>query len=120
MPIIEGSTPATAEARTRASGRRPFSSRSETTTSADAPSLMPLALPAVTVPLATNAGFSAASFSSVVSGRGCSSRSTSCLLPAAAVSTATSSSSNAPSAAAQAARRWLSTANRSCSSLVIP
>ena len=43
-------------------------------TSAAAPSLTPLALPAVTVPPSRNTGLSAASFSAVVSGRGCSSR----------------------------------------------
>ncbi len=68
----------------------------EAITSAAAPSLIPDALPAVTVPPARNAGFSDASFSSVVSGRGCSSRTTS--------PTGTSSSSKRPASAAAAQR----------------
>ena len=58
-----------------ASGLRPsFAARSAVaTTTAAAPSLMPEALPAVTVPSFLNAGFSAASFSAVVPARGYSS-----------------------------------------------
>ena len=44
------------------------------TTRAAAPSLSPLELPAVTLPPERKAGFSVASFSAVVCGRGCSSR----------------------------------------------
>ena len=73
----------------RAARRRASRARSsDAITSAAAPSLIPDELPAVTVPPARNAGFSAASFSSVVSGRGCSSRTTS--------PTGTSSSSKRP------------------------
>ena len=79
MPITRGSTPATALPTNEPSGSMPSSRAfaSEAITSAAAPSLMPAALPAVTVPPARNAGFSAPSFSSDVSGRGCSSRTTS-------------------------------------------
>ena len=78
MPITRGSTPATALATNAPSGSTPSSRAfsSLATTSAAAPSLIPLALPAVTVPPSRNAGFSAASFSALVSGRGCSSRTT--------------------------------------------
>ena len=54
---------------------RAFSSLA--TTSAAAPSLMPLAFPAVTVPSARNAGLARRAPRRVVSGRGCSSTSTS-------------------------------------------
>ena len=77
-------------------------------TSAAAPSFTPLEFPAVTVPPSRNAGRSDASFSSVVSGRGCSSRSTS--------PTGTSSSAKRPASCAAAQRRWLSSANASWSS----
>ena len=60
--------------RRRARALRPSSA--VVTTSAAAPSLMPDALPAVTVPSFLNAGFSAASFSAVVPARGYSSVST--------------------------------------------
>ena len=73
---------------------------------------MPLALPAVTVPPARNAGFSEASFSAVVSGRGCSSRST----PA----TGTSSSANRPAASAAAHVCCERSANASWSSRETP
>ena len=78
MPITRGSTPATAEPTKAPSGSasssRAFSS--EAMTSAAAPSLTPLEFPAVTVPPSRNTGRSEPSFSCVVSGRGCSSRST--------------------------------------------
>ncbi len=79
-------------------------------TSAAAPSLIPLEFPAVTVPPSRNTGWSAASFSAFVSGRGCSSRVTS--------PTGTSSSSNRPASAASAQRRCDRRANSSCSSRV--
>ena len=52
-----GSTPTVAEARIRARGRRPSATAfaAEVITSAAAPSLMPEALPAVTVPSFLNA-----------------------------------------------------------------
>ena len=69
---------------------------------------MPLAFPAVTVPSARNAGFSRASASAFVSGRGCSSTVTS--------PTATSSSSKRPAALAAAQRFCERSANASWSS----
>ena len=76
MPITVGSTPATADATKLPSGVAPsaWAFSSLAITSAAAPSLIPLAFPAVTVPPARKAGLSAASCSTVVSGRGCSSR----------------------------------------------
>jgi hypothetical protein len=55
----------------RARGLRPFffAQASVATTSAAAPSVMPEALPAVTVPTFANAGRSAASLSAVVPAR---------------------------------------------------
>ena len=88
--MTRGSTPATALPTNAPSGSTP-SSRARSSlaiTSAAAPSLIPLELPAVTVPPSRNAGLSAASFSTLVSGRGCSSRVTS--------PTGTSSSSKRP------------------------
>jgi hypothetical protein len=74
------------------------------TTSADAPSLTPGALPAVTVPSFLKAGFSAASVSTVVSGRIPSSRSTTVEWPFFwGISIGNISSRNAPSAVARAA-----------------
>ena len=61
MPITRGSTPATALPTNAPSGSAPssFAFSSLATTSAAAPSLIPLELPAVTVPSLRNAGFSA-------------------------------------------------------------
>ena len=61
MPMIAGSTPVDANDRIFASGFRPsFAARSAVaTTTAAAPSLMPDALPAVTVPSFLKAGFNA-------------------------------------------------------------
>ena len=66
---------------------------------------MPLELPAVTDPPWRKIGFSPASRSALVSGRGCSSVSTS--------PTATSSSANRPAACASAQRRCERSANAS-------
>jgi len=66
---------------------------------------MPLELPAVTVPSWRKAGFKAASFSALVSGLGCSSRST--------PSTKTISSSKRPAAAEAAHRCWERSENAS-------
>ena len=68
--MTRGSTPATALATNRPSGSAPSSAALSALaiTSAAAPSLMPLELPAVTVPSGRKAGFSAASFSRDVSG----------------------------------------------------
>ena len=98
MPMTRGSTPATADPTNAPSGSRP-SSRARVLariTSAAAPSLMPLAFPAVTVPSGRNAGRSFASACAFVSGRGCSSTTTS--------PTETSSSSKRPAAFAAAHR----------------
>ncbi len=78
MPMMRGSTPAEAAQRIDASGATPLASAfcRDMTTTAAPPSLMPEALPAVTVPSPLNAGRSPSSFSTVVSGRGCSSLST--------------------------------------------
>ena len=77
------------------------------TTSAAAPSLMPEALPAVTVPsFVWNAALSAASFSTVVPARGYSSRSTRTGAPfRCGISTGTISSANRPSLTASLGAR---------------
>ena len=74
IPITEGSTPATAIERICAIGFNPYFSTAASLANniAAAPSLMPLLLPAVTVPLAEKAGFNWANFSSDDK-RGCSS-----------------------------------------------
>ncbi len=123
IPMQSGSTPATAVPTIRAIGAKPSrSARSRPTTSrAAAPSFRPEELPAVTVPSVLKAGRSAASFSASVSGRGCSSVSTTIAGPfRCGTSTGTISSSKRPSSMAAAARRWLSSAKASCSSRVIP
>ena len=76
MPNTSGSTPATPRETTRASGSRPRASaaRSSPSSTAAAPSFSGEALPAVTVPLTEKAGLSFASFSTLVSGRIPSSR----------------------------------------------
>jgi hypothetical protein len=75
--MVRGSTPATAVATMRASGVKPNSltARSEASSKAHAPSLIPDELPAVTLPLPSvrNAGLSLLSASRVESGRGNSS-----------------------------------------------
>ena len=69
--MSSGSTPTTAQATSRPSGLLPFALAfsAVVTTTAAAPSTIPEALPAVTVPSLPNEGGSAASPSSVVSGR---------------------------------------------------
>ena len=73
--MTSGRIPATVEAMMRAFGLRPSAAAfsSDMTSTAAAPSLSGHALPAVTVPPSLNTGFSDASFSSVVPGRGPSS-----------------------------------------------
>jgi hypothetical protein len=86
------------------------------TTSAAAPSLMPDALPAVTLPSFLKAGLSAASFSAVVPARGYSSVSTRSGSPFfCATCTGTISSLNHPLRIAVSARFWLSAAKASWS-----
>ncbi|MCY1519273.1 hypothetical protein D9M68_540230 [compost metagenome] len=79
MPMTSGGTPATAKPAKRASGLRLNSRRmrSDTRTTAAAPSDICELLPAVTLPRAANTGFSRASASALLSGRGPSSTSTS-------------------------------------------
>ena len=71
VSMSTGSTPTTATAWTRASGRQPRAAATSlvVTSSAAAPSEICEALPAVTVPPSSNAGFSPASTSAVVPGR---------------------------------------------------
>ena len=121
VPISDGSTPATAAPTKRASGapgagRRRSSPSREASSSAAAPSLMPEALPAVTVPPALrNTGRSAASSSGVV----CGPRVLVDLDPAwaaplrAGTSTGTSSRAKRPAAWAAAQCRWLRRAKAS-------
>src|SRR5438874_162281 len=116
-----GSTPATAVATTRARGCHgppPPSTALDRpmTSSAAAPSLIPLELAAVTVPSFLNAGFSCAARSRVVPARGYSSRAN--VVPSGR-GTGTSSSVNTHALSAASARHWLSTAKASCSARVI-
>ena len=107
----------------RASGSRP-SSRARSSlasTRQAAPSLSDEELPAVTVPPSRKIGFSFASRSSVVSGRGPSSACTVTGSPFGwGTSTVTSSSSKRPASAAATARRCDSSANASWSSRETP
>src|SRR5512132_549348 len=75
MPMTAGSTPAHDIPASRASGRRPSAAArdSDISTRAAAPSVIPEELPAVALPFSRKTGGNAASRSSVVSGRGCSS-----------------------------------------------
>ena len=127
-PMTPGSTPAAAEPTHRAMGLRP-SARAFSPSinrSAAAPSLMPLELPAVTVPPSRKDGASRASFSIEVSRvkrpfslrqRGCSSVSTMTGAPfARGASMGTISSAKRPASMAATVRRWLSRAKASCSS----
>jgi hypothetical protein len=76
MPMMSGSTPATPQETIRPSGATPafLACSRVVTTTAPAPSLIPLALAAVMVPSSAKAGGSAFSLSTVVSGLMCSSR----------------------------------------------
>ena len=82
---------------------------------AHAPSLIPDALPAVTVPVGLTIGFSFASPSAVVSARGCSSASTTRVSPFFPLATCTGTISplKNPAAFARAHRCWLRNANAS-------
>ncbi len=81
-----------------------------------APSLIPEALAAVTVPSFLNAVRRVAIFSMLVSGLGCSSRVTSSSPLRVFTLTAVISFLNTPPSVASAAFRWLLKANSSCSS----
>ena len=110
MPKTSGSTPCAARETIRASGSTPSAraGRLVADSSAAAPSLSGEVLPAVTVPPATNAGLSFASFSSDVSARIPSSRSRS------TPGTGTTSARSTPSSHAAPRSRWLRSANSSC------
>ena len=114
-PMHEGSTPATAVATMRASGFSP--SGCPTTSSAAAPSLIPLADAAVTVPSLRKAGLSLPTETIVAPARGYSSAAKA--VPS-GPGTATISSLNTRCCNARSARCWLCTANASCSSRVMP
>jgi hypothetical protein len=114
--MTRGCTPATAALTIRARGvnRQRRTASSDATTSAQAPSFSPVALPAVTVPASRTRPFSRANPSAVVSGRGCSSRQTTSGSPfARGTVTGTISCASRPSAIAAAARCWLRRANAS-------
>ena len=109
--MISGRMAATEEAMMRAFGSTPSASAfsSDITSTAAAPSLSGHELPAVTVPFSgSKAGLSSASFSSVVPGRGPSSRVTS--------PTATISASKWPLSRAATARSCDVLAHSSCAS----
>ena len=121
--MMRGSTPATAPATRRARGVRPyfFTAASEATIIATAPSLTPLALPAVTVPPSLRKGVpSLASLSTVVPARGCSSLSTTIGSPLrCGIRTGTISFASRPFSCAATALAWLHAANLSWSSRLI-
>ncbi len=105
--MVRGSTPAAAEATIRAQGFNPRAAAASSLikTSAAAPSLIPEALPAVTVPLDRKAGLSFASASLEESRRGLSSVSTSMGSPfRCGTGTGTISSANFPESMAAMAR----------------
>ena len=119
-PMMEGSTPPRAPPTQVAIGLTPSSLAfsSLITTMAAAPSLIPEALPAVTMPSFLKAGFRRARVSTVVPGRGPSSVSTITepFLPL--TSTGTISSLNLPSAMAFSHFCWLLAENSSSISRV--
>ena len=116
-PISAGSTPAVAQETMRPSGSIPRRAASSAliSTSAAAPSLMPEALPAVTVPSFAKAGRSLASVSAVVPWRGYSSASTAMSPLRWGTTTEAISSANRPAFCASSALAWLAAANASCS-----
>ena len=117
-PIIRGSTPTVVEATIRARGLRLNSlmACSDATKKAAAPSLMPEALPAVTVPFSLTTARSLVNFSSVVSARGCSSLSTMMGSPLrCGIMTGVISSLKNPDACAAWVRCWLRSAKASWS-----
>ena len=118
MPMMRGATPAVAMPTTRARGTRPWrdAARSLARTSAQAPSLTPEALPAVTVPSGRTTPFSLASASRLVS-RGCSSLATTTGSPFfCAIVTGTISPSKKPAFCAATAFCCEASAIRSCAS----
>ena len=125
MPIVRGSTPATAVETMRAIGVNPcaLAPSSEQTNNAAAPSLSPDELPAVTEPLPSvrNAGFSLASPSAVESARMNSSVVTCLGSPFfCGIATGTISSPNRPASRAAAAFCCDRSANASWSARLMP
>ena len=125
MPIVSGATPAAAQETSRANGASPSSAALSgcVTMHTDAPSFWPLALPAVTVAsgsLRPMIGRSAARRSSVVSARGCSSRSTTRSPLRSLTVTGTISSANVPSSCAATARWCERSASSSWSARDMP
>ena len=121
-PMIDGSTPPKAPDTQVAMGLTPssFAFSSLITTTAAAPSLMPEAFPAVTIPSFLNAGRSLAMLSAVVPGRGPSSVSNTTVVFFCFTSTGTISSLKRPLSIAAQAFCWLAAANSSSCSLVSP
>src|SRR5665213_18129 len=120
-PITAGSTPTDAQEAMRASGAMPRRAASAAfiKTTAAAPSLMPEALPAVTVPFLSKAGFNFASVSTVVPWRGCSSVSTTTSPLRVFTVTGTISSVKRPDFCAASARLCERAASSSCCARVI-
>mmetsp|Transcript_3178 Transcript_3178/g.8233 ORF Transcript_3178/g.8233 Transcript_3178/m.8233 type:complete len:203 (+) Transcript_3178:829-1437(+) len=118
-PISSGCTPTTWKERSVPSGRSPSSSalRRDMSSTAAAPSLTWLDVPAVTEPPSLNTGLSLARRSTVVPARGPSSAETT--VPSSSV-TGTISSANLPLACAASAFACDSTPIWSCSSRVMP
>src|SRR2546426_1218704 len=116
VPMIAGSTPACDQETMRASTLRPSLAAwlAFISTTAAAPSLMPEALAAVTVPSFSKAGLSLETVSSVVPCRGNSSASTTMSPLAVLMVIAVISSLNLPLFWAASALFWDATANSSC------
>ena len=122
MPMIRGATPAVAMPMTRARGVRPWraAAASLASSSAQAPSLTPDALPAVTLPSGRTTPFSFASASRLVS-RGCSSLATTIGSPFfCAIVTGVISASKKPLFCAATAFCCEASAILSCASRPIP
>ena len=115
--MTAGSTPAAAPAIQRAIGLRPSSAAFSAVvrTSAAAPSLMPAAFAAVTVPSGRKAGRSFAMLSGVTPSRGCSSVSKRKVDFFCFTSTGTISSLKTPAFRAASHFCWLAAAKASCS-----
>ena len=120
--MMSGSTPQTPPETMRAIGVSPafLAASADATTTAAAPSLMPDALPAVTVPFFSNRATSFCKISSVVSARMCSSLSTVISPFFVFTVTGTISSLNRHDSRAFAASMWLRYANSSAASRVMP
>src|SRR5262249_1840123 len=120
-PMTLGSTPAVAQEAMRASGFKPrfLASFAVISTTAAAPSLMPDALPAVTVPSLSKAGLSFAASSTLAPSRIYSSSETTVSPLRVLTVTGTISSLNLPAFLAASALFCEAVANLSCSSRVI-